>query len=70
MVVGQKGVIAMADYEKVVKGLEYCIPLDEGEKCPTGCPYYRDLCFGYGQLMRDALTLLKEQEEQLQTERG
>ena len=52
----------MADYKKVIKGLEICIPLAEGENCPEKCPYYRDVCSGYYQLMRDALALLKEQE--------
>ena len=54
----------MADREKVIRGLEVCIPLNEGENCPTECPYYRDVCFGYNQIMRDALTLLKEQGNQ------
>lgn len=52
----------MTDREKVIEGLEVCIPLDEGEKCPTECPYHRDVCAGYSQVMRDALALLKEQE--------
>ena len=52
----------MPDREKVIKALEVCIPLDEGENCPTECPYYRDVCYGSSQMMRDALTLLKEQE--------
>ena len=50
------------DREKVIKALEVCIPLDEDENCPMECPYYRDVCSGYSQVMRDALTLLKEQE--------
>jgi len=58
------GVKRMADREKVIKGLEICIPLDEGENCPTECPYYRDNCVGYSQLMREALGLLKEQDKQ------
>ena len=52
----------MPDREKVIKGLEVCIPLDEGEDCPKECPYYQDLCTGYSQVMRDALALLKEQD--------
>ena len=54
----------MADYKKVIKGLEICIPLAEGENCPEKCPYYQDVCSGYYQLMRDALALLKEQDKQ------
>lgn len=54
----------MIDREKVIKALEVCIPLDEGEKCPTECPYYQDVCSGYSQVMRDALELLKEQESE------
>ena len=52
----------MPDREKVIKGLEVCISLDEGENCPKEFPYYRDVCCGYSQVMRDALALLKEQE--------
>lgn len=54
----------MTELEKVIKGLETCISINEGEDCPKECPYYHDVCFGYGQLMRDALALLKEQEPQ------
>lgn len=56
--------MTMADKGKVIKGLEFCIPIDEGEDCPRECPYYQDVCFGYSQLMRDALALLKEQESE------
>lgn len=57
----------MPDREKVIKALEVCIPLDEGENCPMECPYYRDVCSGYSQVMRDALNLLKEQDERIKT---
>ena len=52
------------DREKVIKGLEYCIADEYCDDCP-----YTDDCFEiddkpYGeQLMRDALALLKEQDE-------
>ena len=55
------------DREKVIKGLEMCLA---DEYC-NGCPYKKD-CFdpdsdnpwGSG-VMRDAIALLKEQEEQI-----
>lgn len=49
----------MADREKVIKGLEYCI----GHHLCLGCGYYdpnNARC--QKDLMRDALELLKEQE--------
>lgn len=52
----------MTELEKVVKGLETCLSINEGEDCPKECPYYHDVCYEYDQLMRDALALLKEQE--------
>ena len=51
------------DREKVIKGLEVFSSIADGESCPKDCPYYQDVCYGYDQLMRDALALLKEQEE-------
>lgn len=54
----------MTDRKKVIKGLEMCI---KDIEC-TGCPYEEE-CFDvtddrqFGEsMMRDALTLLKEQE--------
>ena len=52
----------MADIEKVIKGLEYCIADEYCDECP-----YTDDCFEiddkpYGEkLLRDVLELLKEQ---------
>ena len=54
----------MPDREKVIKGLEVCTSTADGESCPKDCPYYQEVCYGYDQLMRDALALLKEQKEQ------
>lgn len=53
----------MPDLKKVIKGLEICVDVDDGETCPKHCPYYQEVCHGYGQLMRDALALLKGLEE-------
>ena len=50
------------DREKVIKGLEVCTSVADGESCQKDCPYYQEVCYGYDQLMRDALALLKEQE--------
>lgn len=52
----------MPDREKVIKGLEMCTSIMDGDTCPGDCPYIRDVCYGYNQLMCDALALLKEQE--------
>ena len=54
----------MADREKVIKGLENCIT---GFDCPPECPYLDD-CNDlmkpmFVELAKDALDLLKEQEE-------
>lgn len=51
----------MADREKVINGLEYCIRGIIG--CQQECPYKLDDRCGK-QLMTDALELLKEQEPQ------
>jgi len=55
------------DREKVIKAAEICLRyIDDGD-CPTECPYF-DLCTKYEKrvvfqpLIRDALALLKEQE--------
>lgn len=53
----------MTDLEKVIKGLEVSTSIEDSESCPKECPYYQDVCYGYDQLMRDALTLLKEQQK-------
>jgi hypothetical protein len=56
-----KGGMTMPDREKVIKGLECCA----GQCNYHGCPY-KDPCEnanGVKQIMLDAITLLKEQEE-------
>lgn len=52
----------MAELEKVIKGLEICIRVQDNEKCPDECPYRKDICYGTVGLMADALSLLKAQE--------
>ena len=52
----------MAELEKVIKGLEICIRVQDNEKCPDECPYRKDICYGTVGLMADALALLKAQE--------
>lgn len=59
----------MPDREKVIKGLEMCI---KDIEC-TGCPYEGE-CFDaiddrqFGEsMMRDALALLKEQDEKIKS---
>ena len=56
----------MADREKVIKGLELCSTYD-CNRCDN-CPYGRTCGYGCDQtgLLRDALKLLKEQEEGIQ----
>jgi len=52
----------MVDREKVIKGLEICIRVQDNEKCPDECPYRKDICYGTVGLMADALSLLKAQK--------
>lgn len=59
----------MPDREKVMKGLECCISPNTQVNC-LECPYgrernYRTECIR--PLMRDALALLKEQEEKIES---
>ena len=57
----------MPDIEKVIKGLDVCLKNIDQPDCPNDCPYLSD-CSKYENrvvfqpLMRDALTMLKEQE--------
>ena len=55
----------MPDREKVTQCLETCV-----SGCKEGCPYeYKNFIYRVGckvDLMRDALALLKEQEEQIE----
>ena len=55
----------MPDREKVMQWLETC-----ASGCEDGCPYeYKNLVFRLeckADLMRDALALLKEQEDQIE----
>lgn len=59
----------MPDREKVIKWMENCVKGYE-KACPEDCPYFQQ-CFPDGKaipfmpLMQDALTLLKEQEEEI-----
>lgn len=57
----------MAELEKVIKGLEICIRVQDNEKCPDECPYRKDICYGTVGLMADALALLKAQEARVMT---
>jgi len=58
----QLEVIRLAELEKVIRGLEICIRVQDNEKCPDECPYRKDICYGTVGLMADALSLLKAQE--------
>ena len=54
----------MADRKKVIEGLKCCAHTD-GIECPN-CPYWHDDdCVEM--LMDDALAMLKEQEERIET---
>jgi len=54
----------MAEREKVIEGLKYCT-LTDGIECPN-CPYrHEDDCIEM--LTADALALLKEQQERIET---
>jgi hypothetical protein len=54
----------MIDREKVIKALEVCSSISDGEECPKECPYRgQDMyCIGSSGLMLDAIDLLKEQK--------
>lgn len=51
----------MVDREKVIEGLECCSRTTAEPNCEE-CPYYKDKTDCSGEMMRDALALLKEQE--------
>ena len=57
----------MADWGKVIKGLEMCLASIDEAECPKECPYY-ETCRKYEKrvifqpVMRDALELLKKFE--------
>ena len=60
------------DREKVIKGLEICIPMKyetneekecRHEQCPYGRENYKPMNGCFWDLMSDALALLKEQEK-------
>ena len=53
----------MSKLEKVIKGLEVCIDRVPGEYDCDECPYEIDGNYCEINLAKDALTLLKEQEE-------
>ena len=50
------------DKEKIIKGLEICTT----RPCYcTDCPYKKECCLDSQDVMEDALSLLKEQEEEI-----
>ena len=54
--------IMIPDIEKVIKGLEICTT----RPCYcTDCPYKKECCLDSQDVMEDALSLLKEQEEEI-----
>ena len=64
------------DREKVIKGLETCIPMKyetneekecRHEQCPYGRENYKPMNGCFWDLMTDALALLKEQQERIET---
>lgn len=55
----------MADFEKVIRGLEACVCDSRLMQC-ANCPYQTDKSRCVTTLMRDALALMKEQTERIQ----
>ena len=54
----------MADIEKVIKGLEVCT----SKPCfCKDCPYAKGCALDSQEVMEDALELLKEQQERIET---
>ena len=56
----------MTEREKVIRGLEWCIKLD-GNGCSLECPYLAGKSPCPNAMLRDALSLLKEQEPRVLT---
>ena len=55
----------MPDIEKVIAGLKHC-----DESGCIGCPYYEDDTYTVGcKLNKDAIKLLKEQQQTIETQR-
>ena len=50
--------------EKVIKGMECCTNPDMS-MCLYNCPYHTDGCSGGIKMMRDALAMLKAQEQEI-----
>lgn len=57
----------MPDREKVIKGLEVCIDRKPGKYTCNECPYEIDGNNCEVNMSKDALALLKEQEEQIES---
>ena len=58
----------MPDREKVIKALELCIADIECTNCPYAEECFSMDCEQYAEpMMRDALALLKEQQERIET---
>ena len=57
-----KGVMMMANREKVIKGLEICVNRVPGKYDCNECPYEKDGNYCEINLTNDAIALLKEQE--------
>ena len=59
----------MADIEKVIKGLEYCVSSDYEQCIQKKCPYApsdsTNFSFCYLKVMKDALELLKKQQKEI-----
>ena len=63
----EKGGKTMPDREKVIKELTCCIYSEEECECPEDCPYVDDdMSECQAKVMRDALALLKEQQEKIE----
>ena len=56
----------MPDLKKVIKGMECCSRTMAEPNCEE-CPYYKDKTDCSGEMMRDALVLLKAQEPRVMT---
>ena len=56
----------MTDVEKVVKGLECCA---SDLTCRNWCPYYKECMGNQLALLKDALALIKEQQEAIPVKR-
>lgn len=54
----------MADINKIIKALDFCMKLEDGQPCSVDCPYFKSDCHGYDRIMLDVQRILKKQRRE------